>query len=231
MIGVAVSTAVPGVGALCPFAEAGVGAAATQSFVNVYLGIDALRLLKDGLAADEALARLVAGDPARSVRQLSIVDAGGRAASHSGDECVPWYGHLTAEGVAAAGNMLTGPETVSAMLDAYQDAGDVDLIERLMLALEAAQQAGGDFRGRQSAALKVVHEEEFPYCDLRVDEHPDPVRELRRVLEVARVQLFPFLHSLPTRADPAGTTAGGVRELLRMPPAERGGPTLPAASG
>jgi uncharacterized Ntn-hydrolase superfamily protein len=137
---------------------------------------------------------------------------------------------MTGDGVAAAGNMLTGPEPVSAMLDAYQQAGDVDLIERLMLALEAGQAAGGDFRGRQSAALKVVHEEEFPYCDLRVDEHPDPVRELRRVLDVSRIQLFPFLHGLPTRNEPAGTTADGVRELLRNPPAERGGPTLPAAS-
>lgn len=229
MLGVAVSTAVPAVGAICPFVRSGVGAIATQSFVNPYLGIDGLALLEEGKSAEEALEELIAGDPGRAVRQLSIVDASGRAASYSGEDCTPWVGHLTGDGVAVAGNMLVGEETITAMLEAYSQAvgrEEADLMERLMVALEAAQAAGGDFRGRQSAALKVFHEEEFPYCDLRVDEHFDPVAELRRVLEVSRVQLFPFLHGLPNRRDPLGTTAAPVRELLRRPPAERGGPVL-----
>jgi uncharacterized Ntn-hydrolase superfamily protein len=221
MLGVAVSTAVPGVGGLCPFAKAGVGAVATQAFVNVYLGIDGIRMLEDGLSAPEALTKLVDGDPGRAVRQLSIVDASGRAASHSGAECTPWFGHLVGDGVAVAGNMLVGEETISEMLLAYTSAADEDLVERLMLALEAGQSAGGDFRGRQSAALKVVRDQEFPLCDLRVDEHVDPVAELRRVLGVAREQLLPFVESLPTRESAAGPTPADVRELLLLPPAER----------
>jgi uncharacterized Ntn-hydrolase superfamily protein len=227
MFGVGVSTAVPAVGAICPFAKAGVGAIATQAFVNPYLGLDGLRLLEKGLSADKALDRLIADDPGRGARQLSIVDAAGRAASYSGDDCVPWCGNRIGDGVAVAGNMLLGEETITAMLAAYEEARlkGLDIVERLMMALEAAQFAGGDFRGRQSAALKVVAEEEYPYCDLRVDEHVDPVAELRRVLEVARVQLFPFLHGLPSRDHPEGTTPEDVRLLLRRPPAERGGPT------
>ena len=233
MLGVAVSTAVPGVGALCPFAKAGVGAVATQAFVNVYLALDGLRLLEGGLSAQEALDRAVADDPGRAVRQLSIVDAVGRAASYSGEDCTPWFGNLVGDGVAVAGNMLVGEETVTSMLDAYERArtARLDLAERLMLALEAAQAAGEDFRGRQSAALKVVDQEEYPYCDLRVDEHFEPVAELRRVLEVARVQLFPFLHGLPSRRDPYGKTADPVRALLRLPPADRGGPTSSPPDG
>lgn len=220
MFGVAVATAVPAVGAICPFAQASVGAVATQASVNVYLGIDGLRLLEQGLGSEEALARLIEADPARAIRQLSIVDAAGRAASHSGVDCVPWFGHRVGEGVAVAGNMLVGPETVGAMFDAYQSCSG-DFIERLVTTLEAGQGAGGDQRGRQSAALKIVSDQEFPYCDLRVDEHSDPIAELRRVVDVARVQLFPFLHSLPTRQDPARETPNGVRELLGRPTSER----------
>lgn len=212
-LGVAVSTKVPAVGMLCPFARPGVGAIATQSFVNPYLGADGLELLAQGYSAQETLDRLIADDPGRDVRQLGVVDAQGRSAAFSGQSCVGWFGHQTGEHFTAQGNMLVGAETVEAMAAAFATNEAADLPERLLRALEAGQAAGGDKRGRQSAALYVVDRETaYAYRDLRVDEHPDPVAELRRVFAVAQEQLVPFLGRLPTRENPLGhreeSTAG-----------------------
>ena len=223
MFGVAVSTAVPGVGSLCPFARAGVGAVATQSWVNPYLGIDGLQLLAQGQSAPAVLERLLAKDPGRDVRQVGIVDKNGTSASWSGPECVPWFGGVTGPDFAAQGNMLVGEETVRTMAEAFQGAGSLELPERLLVALEAGQAAGGDKRGRQSAALLVVHTEEYPYCELRVDEHRYPVAELRRVFEVARHQLLPFVRGLPTRRTPLGGIGADVQSMLLTPPPYRPG--------
>lgn len=223
MFGVAVSTAVPGVGSLCPFARAGVGAVATQSWVNPYLGIDGLRLLAQGLSAPATLEQLLAGDPGRNVRQVGIVDKNGESAAWSGPECVPWFGDSTGPDFAVQGNMLVGRETVSAMAEAFQRTEPLDLPERLLAALEAGQAAGGDKRGKQSAALLVVHTEEYPYCELRVDEHRHPVAELRRIYEVARHQLLPFVRGLPTRRSPLGGIGQDVQALLLTPPPYRPG--------
>lgn len=210
-LGVAVSTKVPAVGMLCPFARPGVGAIATQSFVNPYLGADGLELLARGYSAQETLDRLVADDPGRDVRQLGIVDAQGRSAAFSGRSCVGWFGHQTGEHCTAQGNMLVGAETVAAMATAFATNAAADLPERLLRALEAGQAAGGDKRGRQSAALYVVDRETaYAALDLRVDEHPDPVAELRRVFAVAQEQLVPFLARLPTRDNPLGRREGGT---------------------
>ena len=223
MFGVAVSTAVPGVGSLCPFARAGVGAVATQSWVNPYLGIDGLRLLAQGLSASAALERLMAEDPGRSVRQLGLVDKNGASAAWSGPECVSWFGHITGPNFTVQGNMVVGEETIRAMADAFGRRESLDLPERLLVALEAGQAAGGDKRGKQSAALLVVHTEEYPYCELRVDEHRYPVAELRRVYEVARHQLLPFVRGLPTRENPLGGIGPDVQVLLLTPPPYRPG--------
>lgn len=204
-LGVAVSTKVPAVGMLCPFARPGAGAIATQSFVNPYLGADGLDLLARGLGAQETLDRLVADDPGREVRQLGIVDREGRSAAFSGRECVGWFGHQTGADFAAQGNMLVGAETVTALAETFAAHPETELPERLLRALEAGQAAGGDKRGRQSAALYVVkHETAYAFVDLRVDEHPDPVAELRRVFEVAKAELLPFIERLPTRENPLG---------------------------
>lgn len=209
-LGVAVSTKVPAVGMLCPFARPRVGAIATQSFVNPYLGPDGLDLLARGHSAQETLDRLVADDPGRDVRQLGIVDALGRSAAFSGRACVGWFGHQTGDQFAAQGNMLVGAETVDAMAAAFVANEATDLPERLLRALEAGQAAGGDKRGRQSAALYVVDRETaYASLDLRVDEHPDPVAELRRVFGVAEEQLVPFIARLPTRENPLGHHEGG----------------------
>lgn len=223
MLGVAVSTAVPGVGGICPFVKEGVGAIATQSWVNPYLGIDGLKLLEQGLSAQETLDRLIAEDPGRDVRQLGIVDAQGRSAAHTGKDCVDWAGHLTGEGWSVQGNMLVGAATVERMADAAQTTVPLDLAERLMIVLEAGQAAGGDKRGKQSAALKVFHEEQFPWLDLRVDEHRNPVAELRRVLEVAKQQVVPFVKGMPSRTDPVRGLPDEVTAMLMTPPAYRPG--------
>ncbi|MGI9415143.1 MAG: DUF1028 domain-containing protein [Hyphomicrobiales bacterium] len=181
MLGVAVSTAVPGVGGICPFVRPGVGAVSTQAWVNPYLGIDAIELLSAGKSAEETLKTLVDADPGRAVRQLGVVDSAGRSAAWTGDECVPWAGHRTAPDVSVHGNMLVGAETVDAMFDAFAATAEDDLHERLVKVLEAGQAAGGDKRGKQSAAMVVFDRESYPYIDLRVYEHFDPVGELRRV--------------------------------------------------
>ena len=162
MLGVAVSTAVPGVGGICPFVRAGVGAVSTQSWVNPYLGIDGIRLLAEGLSAEAALDRLIAGDPGRDVRQVGLVDRNGQSAAWSGKDCTAWFGHITGADFAVQGNMLVGEPTIAAMAEAFENAAALELPERLLMVLEAGQAAGGDKRGRQSAALKVVHRRSIP---------------------------------------------------------------------
>lgn len=210
MLGVAVCTAVPAVGALCPFVKPDVGAIATQSFVNPYLGIDGLQLLETGLSAQEALDQLIAGDPGRDQRQLSIVDRHGNATAFSGNACLPWHGHRVGNGYAVAANMMVDDTTVTAMAQTFEASLGDELPERLLQALEAGDATGGDYRGRQSAALLVFHTEAYPFRSLRVDEHPHPVTELRRIFEVSRQQLFPFIDTLPTRAYSRGTPGAVV---------------------
>jgi uncharacterized Ntn-hydrolase superfamily protein len=223
MLGVAVSTAVPGVGGICPFVESGVGAISTQSWVNPYLGIDGLKLLRNGAAAEEALRRLLQDDPGRDVRQVGIVDNQGRSASWSGPACTSWFGHLTGPDYAIQGNMLVGEATIAAMAKAFTESVALSLPERLVAVLEAGQRAGGDKRGRQSAALLVYKTEGYPYLSLRVDEHAYPVAELRRVFEIARHQLLPFVDGMPSRLDPLGSLPKEVTDMLMTPPPFRPG--------
>lgn len=206
-LGVAVSTKVPAVGSLCPFARSRVGAVSTQAWVNPYLGPRVLETLGSGLAADAALERVLESESDREMRQIGVVDAAGRAAAFTGSETDPWTGHFVGPDCAVQGNMLVGEETLLAMRDAFGRSGSEALAERLLRALEAGQAAGGDRRGRQSAALLVVGEEDYPLVDLRVDENADPVRELRRVFEVARRELFPLVAVLPTKRNPRGDFA------------------------
>jgi len=225
-LGVAVSTADVGAGRMVTWARAGVGAVATQSWPNLYLAIDGLRLMAEGKTADAALERVIREDPGREVRQLGMVDARGGSATFSGRDCTDWFGGVNGPGFAAQGNMLIRGETVSAMAHAFESGHDLDLGERLMRALEAGQAAGGDKRGRQCSALLVVDREEFPLWDLRVDEHPQPVAELRRIYEVARLDLLPFVQGLPTRENPLGTLSDEFVATNLLPP-----PLRPGAGG
>jgi uncharacterized Ntn-hydrolase superfamily protein len=221
MTGVAVSTAVPAVGAICAFGAPGVGSIATQSWANPYLGIDGVELLRQGLSAPEVLEKLISEDPGRDMRQLGIVDGHGHVAVYSGAKCTSWFGDITGPGYSIQGNMLTGGETLDAMRDSFDSTVALSLPERLVSALEAGQSVGGDKRGRQSAALKVYAAEEYPYLDLRVDEHPEPVTELRRIYEVAQRQLVPFIAMMPTRNDPIGGHDPEVEQFILLSPQER----------
>ena len=199
MLGVAVSTCRPAVGSRVPFALAGVGAIACQANPNLYLGIDGLKLLQHGLDAHAVVDRLIRNDPNSAHRQMAVVDAAGRAAGHTGAKAVGWAGHRTGENYAVAGNMLVGAGTIDAMAASFEATAGGDFLERLLRALEAGQAAGGDKRGKQSAALYVVREEEWPYCDLRSDDHADPVADLRRLCGIWCDQLREAINAFPTR--------------------------------
>ena len=194
-LGCAVASKFPAVGAVVPWVEAGVGAVATQSFVNARYGPDGLALLRAGVAPAVAARQLTAPDEQRAVRQLGIVDAQGRAATFSGDECLDWAGGATGDGYAIQGNILTDAGVVAAMEAAWHAHAEQPLADRLYSVLLAGDRAGGDRRGRQSAAL-VVKREGAGYggatdqlYDLRVDDHVDPVPEIRRLLDI-HVLLF-----------------------------------------
>jgi uncharacterized Ntn-hydrolase superfamily protein len=192
------------VGSLCPFAKAGVGAVATQAFVNPTFGPRGLRLLEEGIAPEDVVALLLKSDEGREHRQLHLVDRYGRTAAFTGSETVEWAGHKTFPYFSVAGNMLSNAQVIEAMAEAYQANMDQPFAERLIRALEAGQLAGGDKRGRQSAALYIMSTEVYPKLDLRVDDHPDPVAELRRLYEEAKKEFIPFQQFLPTAAQPAG---------------------------
>jgi len=185
--GVATQSKFLAVGSVVPWAEAHVGAVATQSYANPRYGPDGLALLRQDLPADEVVKRLTEADDGRNQRQLGIVDARGRAATYTGSECHDWAGGRTAEGYAAQGNILVSAETVDALADTFEASAGRPLVERLLDCLDAAQAAGGDKRGQQSAALLVV-EKDAGYAqlsdvvvDLRVDDHESPLEELRRL--------------------------------------------------
>jgi uncharacterized Ntn-hydrolase superfamily protein len=210
--GVAVTTKFFAVGALCPHAQSGVGALATQALVNPTFGPRGLRLLAAGKAPVAVIAELLGEDEGREVRQIHLLDAGGRIAAHTGRSCVEWCGQQSGEGFSVAGNTLAGPEVVAATVEAYRAHAARPFADRLIAALEAGQAAGGDKRGKQSAALLIHTTEEYPRLDLRVDDHPEPLAELRRLYEESRRLYLPFLHFLPTRADASGVYDRAVIE-------------------
>src|SRR5262249_47323808 len=166
------------VGALVPYVKSGIGAIATQALTNPFYGIDGLRLLEAGKAAPEVVSALTAADSGREHRQLHAIDAQGRIAAHTGTACVDWCGHLAADQVSVAGNMLVGPRVIEDTLSAYEKNAALAFPRRLIAALRAGEAAGGDKRGRQSAALLICGEEEWPDLDLRVDDHVDPLADL-----------------------------------------------------
>jgi uncharacterized Ntn-hydrolase superfamily protein len=206
MVGIGVASRFLAVGALCPHVAAHVGAIASQALVNPLLGVNGLRLLAQGAMAPAALAGLLAADAGKDLRQLCVVDMTGASAAHTGTGCVPWAGHRTGPGYAIAGNMLTGPDVVDAMERAWLDSAERELPERLLLALEAGQSAGGDKRGKQAAALVVMQHEEYPYLSLRVDDHADPIPELRRLWALSEQSFAPYRELMPTRERPSGVT-------------------------
>jgi uncharacterized Ntn-hydrolase superfamily protein len=205
-IGIGVATRFFAVGAIVPHVEPGVGAIATQALVNPFYGIDGLKLLRAGLPAAETMARLLELDAGRDVRQVHMIDAQGRGIAHTGGSCVDWAGHVVGEGFSVAGNMLAGPQVVQATAEAFAGARGKPLAERFLIALEAGEAVGGDKRGKQSAAIRVHTTEPWPALDIRVDDHPDPLPELRRLHAVSQERWAIFRRFMATRMNYAGTT-------------------------
>jgi uncharacterized Ntn-hydrolase superfamily protein len=203
---VAVTTCNLAVGASCPFLRSGVGAVSTQSLSNRYLGPAVLDGLARGLSPQLALDSALAGDEGRGLRQIHVVDRHGRAAAHTGGNCVDWCGGVVGDGFSVAGNMLASGRVIDDTAETFARLRDLPLPERLMTALQAGQDAGGDRRGRQSAALMVTGAEDFPDINLRVDDHAEPLVELSRLLALWRAQAEPGLAGRPSRANPAGMT-------------------------
>jgi uncharacterized Ntn-hydrolase superfamily protein len=233
-LGVAVESKFLAVGSVVPWAQAGIGAVATQAAANVAYGPDGLRAMASGAAAGDALAELVAGDDLRDQRQVGLVDAAGRAASHTGRHCFDWAGGRTGDGYAAQGNILAGAGVVDALADRFI-AGGMPFPELLVACLADADAAGGDRRGRQSAALLVVRASggygggNDRWIDLRVDDHADPIAEVGRVLALQRLyfdrpapgDLLPLhddlVHEIQARLTTLGAAPGGPLRALYRP--------------
>jgi len=209
-LGIAVATRFFAVGALVPHIAPGVGAIATQALVNPYYGIDGTKLLRDGNSPRDVVAALLAADAGRESRQLHVMDTTGRIATHSGKECVDWFGHISGDGFSIAGNMLAGPAVLDETARAYAGNEKTPFPQRLIAALFAGEAAGGDKRGKQSAALLIHGAEDWPALDLRVDDHADPLRELQRLEAVSRERWVHFREFLPTRDNPAGISDRGT---------------------
>jgi uncharacterized Ntn-hydrolase superfamily protein len=210
--GIAVATRFFAVGARVPYIAAGIGGIATQALINPYYGIDGVKLLREGQKPRDIIKTLIAADDGRESRQLHIMDAGGDIASHTGRDCVEWCGHIEGDGFSIAGNMLAGARVLDDTKAAYIANENLPFAQRLIAAMRAGEAAGGDKRGKQSAALLIYGDEEWSALDLRVDDHTDPLGELERLERISRERWVPFRQFLPSRANPAGVTDRRVIE-------------------
>jgi uncharacterized Ntn-hydrolase superfamily protein len=204
--GIAVATRFFAVGSRVPYIAPTLGAIATQAMVNPYYGIDGVKLLREGRSPHDIIATLIAADAGRESRQLHIMDAGGRIASHTGRECVEWCGHIEGKGFSIAGNMLAGARVLDDTAQAFIAGQALPFAQRLIAAMHAGEAAGGDKRGKQSAALLIYGDDEWSALNLRVDDHTDPLAELERLEQVSRERWVHFRKFLPTRQNPAGIT-------------------------
>ncbi|HTF77772.1 MAG TPA: DUF1028 domain-containing protein [Bradyrhizobium sp.] len=204
--GIAVATRFFAVGARVPHIAAGLGGIATQALVNPYYGIDGLKLLREGRSPRDIVETLIAADSGHESRQLHILDASGRVAAHTGRDCVDWCGHVEGNGYSIAGNMLAGASVLDDTAQAYIRGEKLPFAQRLIAAMRSGEAAGGDKRGRQSAALVIYGDEEWSALDLRVDDHTDPLAELERLEQISRERWVHFRKYLPTRQNPAGIT-------------------------
>lgn len=221
-IGVAVASKFIAAGAIVPWVKVGVGGVATQAWANVKLGPLVLSLLEANYTPRRAVETLLSTDPKREQRQIGVVNAKGEAYAFTGKECLEYAGHIIGDGYAVQGNILAGPEVLEAMARAYESTKG-ELVDRLLAALKAGDQAGGDRRGKQSAAIIVVRpcggyggceEGADKYVDLRVDDHPEPVKELERLFRIWELTIL-------EREDPSDVVdiaevAGEIQEALRI---------------
>ena len=210
-LGAAVASRFFAVGGLCIHVEGGVAALATQALVNPMYAVHAMPRLRAGEAAQDVLRSLVDPDPMRDQRQFHIIDAQGRIAQHSGRDCVTWAGHVQGQDVSVAGNMLAAQPVVQATLEGYLRATG-SMAERLLSAMEAGEAAGGDKRGKQSAGLKICTSDPYPDLDIRSDDHPDPLADLRRLHRISLERYAVVRRVLAGRASQWGESDRAVIE-------------------
>jgi len=202
--GIIVASKFFAVGAVVPQIKTGVGAIASQAFINPYFTAQGLELLAAGTTGEAVIAKLVAGDEGRANRQLHVIDSHGNFAAYTGAACIDWCGHEVGTGYSVAGNMLAGPAVLRETIDAYEANAEVPFARRLIAAMQAGEAAGGDKRGKQSAALLIHDGEDYPLYDLRVDDHGEPLAELARLEEVARQRWLHFRRFMPNRQHGSG---------------------------
>lgn len=203
-LGIAVASRFFAVGAAVPYMRGGVGAVATQAFVSPLYGVDGLAMLGEGMAPQAIIDTLTARDDGAQQRQMHLIDASGRNAAFTGARCIDWAGHIVDADVSVAGNMLAGPQVLEQTLRAYRDLGGAPFAERLLGAMEAGEAAGGDKRGKQSAALVIYRDQDYAWLDIRADDHSEPLEELWRLYQVAQERYLHVAETMPTRANPHG---------------------------
>jgi uncharacterized Ntn-hydrolase superfamily protein len=212
-IGIAVSTCAFAVGARVPFIASGVGAIASQAFVNPFYGTRGLSLLKAGASAQAVVKIITDSDEGRADRQVHVMDSAGRFAAYTGEGCVPWAGSVIREHFSVAGNMLAGPRVIEETARVFAEESGLLFARRLLVALKAGEAAGGDKRGKQSAAILTHDNEEYPLIDIRVDDHPDPLAELTRLEDMSRQRYVHFRTCMPSLKNPFGVL--GREEIER----------------
>jgi uncharacterized Ntn-hydrolase superfamily protein len=212
--GIIVASKFFAVGALVPHIKAGAGAIASQAFINPHFGARGLELLARGMPAETVLAELTGPDEGRANRQLHLMDSKGNFAAYTGAATIAWCGHELRPSYSVAGNMLAGPAVLAASSRSYEANAALPLAQRLIAALAAGEAAGGDKRGKQSAALLIHDAEDYPLYDLRVDDHPEPLLELARLELIARQRWLHFRRFMPSRQQPSGLVDRGQLEDL-----------------
>jgi uncharacterized Ntn-hydrolase superfamily protein len=202
--GVAIASRFFAVGSLCVHTRHGVGALSTQALMNPLYGPAGIAMLAEGYSPAEVVAALTAADAGRAQRQVHVIASHGTGAAYTGEACIDWCGHQVHEDFSVAGNMLAGPRVLDATAEAFLDGSGRPLAERLIAAMAAGEAAGGDKRGKQSAALRIQGDQGYPELDLRVDDHAEPIAELRRLYDVSLLRFQPFVACLAGRDDPTG---------------------------
>lgn len=203
-LAIAVATRFFAVGSLVPHIRGGIGAVATQAFVSPLYGIDGVAMLAAGHAPEEIIRTLTARDEGREQRQFHLIDAKGNNAAFTGAKCIDWAGHLIDDNVSVAGNMLAGPQVIAETLSTFKKTKDKPLAERLLEAMRAGEDAGGDKRGKQSAALVIHRDQDYAWLNIRVDDSADPLAELERLYAVAQERYLYFAETMATRQNPDG---------------------------
>ena len=205
-LGVAIASRFFAVGSLCVHTQRGVGAVSTQALMNPLFGPLGIKLMQSGMATQQVMQDLLQTDAGREQRQVHLLPMQGEAVAHTGKACIDWCGHVSGQGFSIAGNMLAGPQVLAETARVFQATQGMPLAERLILAMQAGEEAGGDKRGKQSAALRIHADEDYLQLDLRVDDHEDPLLELRRLYDKSLERFQPFLSCLPGRHNPVGLT-------------------------